>query len=492
MEPLPEHEVSEGVGGSVPREPDEGEAESGFSAKELAFFAARALRYNLLLALAVAVGVAFVGSTVVAALPNVYDATFKIFVQEGGAVTSALASGREGHGPVDAARGLDEYIRAHDNLLSIVREANLVDRWSGTRSLPMRLKDRLSEALRGPPDRKDVERGFVEMLGMGISGGRDGESVRVHAQWRDGQSAYDIARLVQRNFLAARASRDFGPIQRAIPFLESQLEQAERAIEVAANQIHSNKGSLPAAPLQVASDTAKSSVSDGALLELADASRRLSETRAKQRALAEPWERRIAELKAQLQDSKILYSSDHPRVRQAEARLAAASEVPPDLADLRAKEAELRSTLMSRRGARSAVASPSGGVAAGGSFAKEEEGDSTDLASSKSRFLAALRKWEDTAARLEVARIELAAAQADFEHRYVLIEAPEVPGKPLKQKKPLFFALVFVAAALFGVLAATLRELARDRIVEPWQVRMLGVPLLAEVELKKLPRQKDA
>ncbi|HEX6240975.1 MAG TPA: hypothetical protein VFZ61_08780, partial [Polyangiales bacterium] len=224
--------------------------ESGFSPKEAAQFALRAVRENWLACVLIGVVVAAMGFTVVSALPRMYDATCKIFVQDSGVVTTSIASGGHHYNPGTPLRGLEEFILARDNLLSIAREAKLYDSWEASRPWPLRFKDKLMASLFGAPSRKDMERMFAGMLETAVSAAKDGESVRIHAQWRNAQSAYDIARLVQRNFLAARAANDLGPIRRAIPFLEEQQREADQAIEQAIERVQSATKSRgePAAP----------------------------------------------------------------------------------------------------------------------------------------------------------------------------------------------------------------------------------------------------
>ena len=484
MVPAAEHEVSTGGGG----EPGE-DAEPTISPKELALFVARAIRLNLGLCLIVAAVVGFLGSTVVAAMPTVYEATFKIFIQEGGSLTMSLASGQDRNRKIEGARGLEEFILARDNLLSVVREARLVDTWPNTRSLPLRLKDDAVASIFGPPARKDMERAFVEMLGASITGRTEGESVRVSAQWREPQNAYDIARLVQRNFLASRAAHDLGPIQRAIPFLEEQLQQADLSIEAGVSHVLEAATGKPVSQPTGAQGVKPEAAKDPSLVELASLSKQLADARRQQRALVDPWRKRLVELKAQLTELKVQYSDDHPLVMQAQARIEAASQTPDEVTALKAKETELMAAISARAAAKRpgeevSVDDPTKDM--GGSKDPEEVG----LATTKSRLFSALRKGEEISARLESARIELATAEADFDHRYVVIEQPEVPGKPLKGKKPVLFMGVLVASLLLGVLAGALREFRRGRLIESWQVRDIGLPILAEVDLKKLPPGK--
>jgi uncharacterized protein involved in exopolysaccharide biosynthesis len=451
--------------------------ESAASPKELALFVVRAVRQNLVLSLFVAAVVGAFGVSLVAALPATYDATSKIFIEDGGALTGSLTSGRD-RPLTEGARGLEELILAHDNLLSIVREAKLVERWPRTRPWPMALKDRVMEYLFGPADSRWMERAFVEMLAVSITAAKDGESVRIHGQWRDPESAYDITRLAERNFLAARANHDHGPIQRALPFLEQELQDADQEIEKAVSRVQAARLSgssgvavvdAPGAPI--------GTVNNAPSAELQGLSKRLSEVRRQQRALTEPRRAKVSELKMQLIDMTASYSADHPLIRQQEARIATLSEVPPELAALREEETRIVSALSSRG------AKDPGRVKE--AAAKQSIAEDADLAAAQARLGSALRKSDDMTARLESARIQLATAKADFKHRYVVIEEPEIPNAPLKAKKrPMFFAGVLLASLLLGALAGTVREIRQGRLAELWQVRQLGLELLGEVELK--------
>jgi uncharacterized protein involved in exopolysaccharide biosynthesis len=460
----------------------EGDGDGGaFSPKEMALFGVRAVRQNILLCALIALLVSAIGITVVSALPTIYDATGKIFIQETGSVTTSIASGGSHYRAGEAMRGLQEFILARENLLSIAREAKLVDKWPGTRPWPMRIKDKVFAYLFGTASRKDLERAFAEMLNTSIQAQKDGDSVRINAQWRSRDSAYDIARLVQRNFLAARAANDLGPIRRAIPFLEAQLQEADTAIENAVSRVQAAKtqNDLPApAPGGAKPDDGKPAGPSTSSLELANLSRQLADTRRQQRALMEPRRQRIAELKIELIDMSASYSPEHPLVRQREARIATLSELPPEVTALKEKEAQLLSALSSRGVTRSSAE-------AAAVMVQQPLNRDPELAPLQARLGSALRKSEDIAVRLEQAQIELATAEADFRHRYVVVEEPEVPSNPIKPKgRPLLFLLAVLAGLLLGAGAGPIRELRRGRLVDLWQVRALGIELLGEVNLK--------
>jgi hypothetical protein len=458
--------------------------DSGFSPKEIAQFALRAVRDNVAICILIAVVVSAIGVTVVSALPRIYDSTCKIFVQEAGAVTTNIASGTNHYSPGAAMRGLQEFILTRDNLMSIVREAKLAEKWPRTRPWPMQIKDKIFRAVFGPVDPKYLERGFADMLGGMINAAKEGESIRITAAWRDPQSAYEITRLVQRNFLAARASNDLGPVRRVIPFLEEQQLEADQAIEEAIARVVNAKAQNPspapaAAQAQAqAGGAAKPAPKTSSSMELATLSRELAENRKEQRALMEPRRQRIAALKLELLDMSAGYSEEHPLVQQREARIASLSEVPQEVVLLRQKESQLLNALASRGVVRTATEVAT--VAE-----RLPDPNDPELLPLQMQLGAALRKSDDVAARLQQVQIELATAEADFKHRYVVVEEAEVPNRPIKPKAvPLLYLLCVVAGLVLGAATGVLLELRRGRLVDLWQVRALGIELLGEVNLK--------
>jgi uncharacterized protein involved in exopolysaccharide biosynthesis len=472
------------------------EVNNGPSVREWISFGATALRRHKLLAGAITVLVLLVGSAIVSMLPPQYETGFRIFVQDGSSITTALASGmdRSNSKQNPAERGMSEYLLARDNLLSVVREANVFDQWPRSRPLVLRIKDQLSASLFGPPQRMYMERGFMEMLAANVNGYREGESLRVFVRWRDPLVSYDLARLMMRNFLSARASVEFGPIQRALPFLEAQLEQADQAIEAAVQQMQAQKEyAWQANSTSGTTATPGATPASNPLGELTSKTTRLFEVRRKIKALSEPLSRRVAELEAQLADTRPLYGPNHPKLLQLEARLAAAREPSPELAELKQEETDLRKVIAAAASRPPAAASqPADGASNDGAKpATKPEAPAVEtpgeMASAQARFYKALAKSQEIMARLDTARIELAAAQSEFDHKYVVIEEPEVPGRPLKNKKPMYAAGVVVAALVLALLAAVGRELASGRLRQEWQVRQLGLPVLAFVDLKQLP-----
>jgi hypothetical protein len=193
----------------------------------------------------------------------------------------------------------------------------------------------------------------------------------------------------------------------------------------------------------------------------------------------EPRRQRIAALKLELLDMSAGYSAEHPLVQQREARIASLSEVPQEVVLLRQKESQLLNALASR----GVVRVPN--EAAATAAERLPDPNDPELLPLQMQLGAALRKSDDVAARLQQVQIELATAEADFKHRYVVVEEAEVPNRSFKPKAvPLLYLLCFVAGLVLGAATGVLLELRRGRLVDLWQVRALGIELLGEVNLK--------
>jgi uncharacterized protein involved in exopolysaccharide biosynthesis len=94
----------------------------------------------------------------------------------------------------------------------------------------------------------------------------------------------------------------------------------------------------------------------------------------------------------------------------------------------------------------------------------------------------ALRRAVDLQGQLTQAQIDLGKANESVEFRYILLDRAESTGTPLSSSTIPYVLVAFVVVAL--TLGATaLLDIRRGRIVEPWQVTRLDVPLLGTVRL---------
>jgi hypothetical protein len=109
--------------------------------------------------------------------------------------------------------------------------------------------------------------------------------------------------------------------------------------------------------------------------------------------------------------------------------------------------------------------------------------DDPRLAPARIRLEAVLRKSTEMKGRLDAARMELAIAQVGFKYRYREIEPARFWEKPIAPKFPVLYSAVVVATLLLGFLAGAAKELIAGRIMEAWQLKQLGITVLARVNV---------
>jgi uncharacterized protein involved in exopolysaccharide biosynthesis len=470
---------------------------------ELIFFALRAARRHAALCVGVCSVVAVLGVVVVSAIPSLYEATTKVYLSQNNALTAALANGRRQDDGQTALRGLQEAVMSQDNLLSLVREAKLAETWPQTRTWALRWKDAAVGKLFGPPSSVDLERALVAMLKTSIFVTvEDGTSVRFTVAWRTRNEALVLTQLSSRNFFAGRTQDQSSAITRAIGLLEEQLKQVDAAVDPAIREMQRTVETSRAQAADNASKVgARSPVRDGLALKPRTASppanpgrpevttEMLQDIRRAQRDVSEPWQRRLAELKFQLTELRTIFGPAHPLVTQQEAKVQAASETPPELARLKEEESSLMERLASAGGNAADAPAPSyrRTPSSGPSAVALERNEDPEVAAARIRVELLLAKSRDLSGRLDGARMEKATAQAGEKYRYSVVEAPELPGKAIKPKRPALLAAVIGAALVLGFLAGAVRELLTGRLLEAWQVRRLGIAVLGEVELDETP-----
>jgi len=97
----------------------------------------------------------------------------------------------------------------------------------------------------------------------------------------------------------------------------------------------------------------------------------------------------------------------------------------------------------------------------------------------------AVARYNDLATRVDSARFELNTAQVAFQHRYVVVSEPEIPRRPVKRLHAQVAMAGVAAALLLGLLIGAIRDLLSGRILEPWQVKNLGLQVLGDLRLMK-------
>jgi uncharacterized protein involved in exopolysaccharide biosynthesis len=446
-------------------------------------------------------GIAALGCVVTAVVvPRSYAVDTKILTQRN-LVMPSLGNPRRSV-PMDSdapTRAAADVIRGRENLVAIIEEANLVQRWEAERPPLLRWKDRAVSAFTPPLTQEDRVRGLVSVLEKSLFVQADDATIRISIEWSHPQTAYEIVYLAQRNFFAGRSAVEVAVIADTIGILTVEADRQREAVDVAfaevvklrrealePDQAPAPAASPPVAPIRRVVQTARAAQPDARIASQLDEKRRAI------RAIEDPRQQRIAELEARRNRLLMTYTEVHPDVIQVDAELRSLSAVPPTLAELRREEKDLVARLgelaapdasrpLTRVIARPAAAAPAArGTPAQEALVREDE---PELASAKMKLQAATRRYEDLMDRIDSARIELQAAQAAFKYRYVVVEPPEVPREPARATTGVLAAGGLLLSALLAFFAAGAKDLVSGRFVEPWQVRRkLSIPILADVE----------
>jgi uncharacterized protein involved in exopolysaccharide biosynthesis len=432
--------------------------------------------------------------------------------------------------PTDAdapTRGAVDAILDQENVVSLVKDTNLLDRWEANRPKLMRWKDKAVRLVTPKPTEEDRLRSMIGLVKKRLMVQADESTIKITLQWDDPAVAYDVVDLAQRNFLQRRSAMETAVIVDTITILEAEARTAREALAVALADAARLAAKNNAARMGVGEKPEKGEKADGAATpgsaagaptmrtvtvvrptlndsttaeHVANASglaKELDDKRAEIRAVEGPWQRNLADLRAKLADLRATYAEAHPAVMTLERRIADASAEPKELVQLRADEKALLAQIDSI---------PSGGAAKGkvttttisvpvntpasalSPGATQGEGtvllrdEPPELTEARTKLQAASRKYEERADRIDAARIELETARAAFKYRYRVVLPPELPKEPLGPGKPARLAGGAFLSLLVVFFAAGARDLLSGCLVEGWQARRrLRVPLLSEV-----------
>jgi uncharacterized protein involved in exopolysaccharide biosynthesis len=491
-----------------PEQADETEGSLGVSPGEWIRFVAAAGRRHLLLGVASLVVVASIGIAISIAIPSIYEANSKILVSQTALATAALSNPNRQLPVVDPMRGITEVTMTRENLEAIIRDTGLIQHWDATRSPLLKAKDWLWSVVMGPIPEADRVRALIGVLETRISlRAEDSTTIRIQVVWGDREMVVKLARAVKEKFLQARVAQETSVISAAIGVIEDELKRAGDAIEPAlggvvrarekskeakvASTPDAGAGVTPeSAPAQTYVRTApKPQGPDPAV------SSKLAEIRQAERNILEPWQRRLTELRVQLADLRGQYGSAHPLVVQQEARIKDATIQPAELTALREEERGLISRIESGQlvpgegGGGHWVPSRSAGGSSAAPAAPLLLEEDPEVSAARAKLMSAVSKYDELKNRLDAARIELTTTEIAFKYRYVVVAEPEIPRKPIKPNRPGLIMASVVAGIVAGLLAGAIRELTSGRLVEPWQVKQIGLPLLADVSLSDRPER---
>jgi hypothetical protein len=430
-------------------------------------------------------------ATIFGFYPRTYSTDVKILAQRN-LVLPALGNPnrtvpREADNPT---KNVADAILQHDNLVGLIKQVNLVDRWEATRPAVLRLKDRVSERL-GPQTEQDRLRSIEGVLEKRLVVTNDENTITITSEWTDARMAFDIASAVEKNFIDARYDAEISVINDAIEILQQHADEERDRFEQARNEFESielkvpkpAKSSSTPRPIPHASPSTSGTVDPQVLRTLEDTRGSIQQIEAARGA-------RIAELNRQLSDALVTYKAEHPTVVAIKQKLADAQAEPAELARLRNDERALIGKVainappLAAAIASASTATPAAATLAAltnpGSLVIEED---PTITVARMKLQQAAQKYADLETRIDGAKIELDIARTAHKYRYNIVRPAEVSRRASKPNAVVLVVglLLLIGACAFGGVA--LRERRRGLLVERWQVeRSLGLPILGDLK----------
>ena len=404
-----------------------------------------------------------------------YRVEAKILAQRQQALPSAVRPGAPDDAPTRSAW---EIIHRRENLIDLINEAKLLPP-RGAVPPPSGFRERISRALSSltgnpaPADDAEPTETLVRQLDKALEVTTADGTITVAIDWPDARQAYRLVESALQNFLEARHLQEVTAIDEVISLLRGRAEtlrdELERTVEEARRQSARDTSRLA----RLATPQVQPAQPSEELVRLK------SKLDAKDRAIADVEEfrrRRLADLQAQLDAQRGVYSDAHPSILALRQDIGALSRESPQIAALREEAEKLRRDYQARlareprrQGLGAPLAATGLAFAAGG--AEDNEG-----------VREARLQYQHTLGRLNAAQLELDTARAAFKYRYNVVWPPEVPREPVSPKPEKILGLGALASLLLGLLAAAAPDLWKGRIVERWQVeRSLDLPILGQV-----------
>ena len=474
-----------------PKDPDDFELVDFEQVKNWLGFVVHSVRRRKLLAGTVAL--VTVGATVaiLSVMPRTYRVEAQLLAQRN-TVMPALGNPNrtvpfEADSPTRAAA---ETVLRRDNLLSLMKQTDLMKHWLAQRGWLFRLKDRVVDMVSAPTE-EEKTLAMVEFLESRLTVKAVDPTVTISLDWPDAQLAYRLVDSALQNFLEQRHSTEVSTIAETISILEGHAANLKEAIDAEMEDAKPQSARTPPAaaaapgPGAPPASPRRDVLTEANKAELAEVKVMLD---AKHRAINELEDfrrKRLTDLQAQLASQRAIYADAHPAIVTLLQSISALQEPSPQLQALTKEEKDLqaeydRLSATRSQGAAAVARARRDSTPAARPGDKRTEDLNAEYARTRLRF--AMEKYDVLLERIESARIELDTARAAFKYRYGIIRPPTFPRRPEKPKVPLVIAAGIIAALALGTVAAALADLLSGKILEPWQMsRGLGLPVLGEI-----------
>lgn len=437
--------------------------------------------------------------TVLAAIfaPRTYEVESRVLVQRTTAITGQQQQQQymTAEEQRNIAKEYEEQVMAHDNVLAIVRQKNLVARWDDMRQPHRRLIDKINRKL-GKPAPTDDEKfeALVNNIRSRMKVWVDATTVTIKLDWSEPEAARDIVDAAVKNFLEARFQSEVGVIPERLKILEAGLTQAHKDLETAANElVRLQRLNDPNKKVQVLIPQLPTGVRGGPQIDETHVDpalkQRLDGIRQQITVLQDAKLRRVAELNQELIQKRQTLAEGHPEIIALKSTIAATEADPPQLAKLRAEERALIEEIRQKQQADAAARASAEAnrpapkpvlVPKPDPAPEVVVGQAKNVQDAQVLFDAVTKKYTDMNNQLDAARIEMKTAEAAFKNRYKVTHPAEVPAGPKRPVALIAIAIGVLSTLLAVLLVAALADRFSGIFFEPRDVRdRLGLPVFA-------------
>jgi len=456
-------------------------------------FARSALRAHWRLSLLVALGVFTLTGLALRFIPKTYSCTTSLM-----AVENAVLDQNGGARPLVGAQGL---LMRHENLEQVIKDTRLVDTNWERRPPLLALKDRVVSAIRGPMSRETKLGVLVGTLETRIGLSVKDSILEITVDWNDPVTCAELAEAIRDNFLELRHTAEISAFQEKIEILNQHAGQLRQEVDVLAEQMKTTLAARAEEVTRTGTTAPRRSTTSVAPARKAgpdegmlETKRKLAEARKELTAAENVRSARLASEQSKLDELKLRFTPSHPQVIVQEERVAIASDVPSSLALLRSEVADLEAQMGQHEGAgaaRKSLTSGSTEVASSGllptAVMRLLEREDVDPALG-ARMRSAVIRYGSLIDGVQGSKLALDTAQAAFKHRYQVVIPAEEPTTPAKPKPLMIGAVGAFLALLLAFLVPILLALRRGVLVERWQMDMLMLPVLGDLNF---PAKKD-
>ncbi len=457
--------------------------------------------------------VAILGVTAAETMPRTYNASVKLLAQRSSMIRALSSSNRDVSQVDNPTKNVADLIMRRDNLVSLSKQSDLVDRYYAARPAPLKFKDSVSAWVSGPMSDEDRLRSLVGMLEGRLVVTADAETVNISVDWPNPTLAYELATLVQKNFLEARYDNDVALITDSIAVLQDHAKMQLTQVDAALNEyqrVFADRTAFPEGQAPAPTTPHSASVVGPRAFPRAsalaaptavdpDVASALEAKRLQIRALEAERQRMLDTAREQLGQAQLTLTPMHPTVIALQQKVDALSQPSLELPQLKSEERAIMAQLVptgsgSATGAAPAAARTFPGLAAPVAAAADDpqpapkqplslaEDGPTQLA--RSKLEASIRGYEDVMARIDAANIELDITRTAFKYRYTVVTPAEVPKKPKKPIAMIIGVGSVLAAGLLALLFSAAADLGSGLILESWEVRRrLKLEVLGELDL---------